>query len=334
MKPVAVVILNWNGSEVLRRYLPSVIEHTPSSVADVIVVDNGSTDNSLQYLNNVEGIRVLPLLDNYGFSGGYNRAIEQLDYPYILLLNSDVRVSANWLEPLVDFITDHPEVVAVQPKILWDRDPSKYEYAGAEGGYMDRLGYPFCRGRIFDTLEDSVGQYGSEPKPVFWTSGAAMMVRRKAYLDHGGLDEEFFAHQEEIDLCWRWNCEGYQLYVVPESEVFHYGGASLDMENPRKTFLNFRNNLQMLHKLLPRKVLLWTMVRRFFLDRLAALVFLVRGKTGDALAVFKAWWAFWTNPRKRTGGIDRDKGYQKLYPKVLLWRYHIKGEKKYSHLEQ
>lgn len=334
MNKLAVVILNWNGEEILKEYLPSVLEHTPRDLADVIVVDNHSTDHSMAYLREILGIKIIEFSQNFGFAGGYNRAIAMLEYPYILLLNSDVRVTEEWLPPLINFIEMHEEVVAVQPKILWDRDKGKYEYAGAEGGYLDILGYPFCRGRVFGTLEEDLGQYGSDSKRVFWTTGAAMLVRREFFIKSGGFDERFFAHQEEIDLCWRWNCEGYQLYVVPESTVYHYGGASLDAENPRKTFLNFRNNLWMLQKLLPEGALLWTMIGRYFLDRLAAFVFLFKGKPRDAFAIFKAWWAFWKNPGKRVHGINREKGYQELYPKSLLWRYYFRGEKEYRNLKQ
>lgn len=333
MKQVAIVILNWNGERLLRKFLPILIADTDNDIADFIVADNGSTDGSVEYLKSVPEVKTLCFEENLGFAAGYNRAISELEYPYILLLNSDVAVSFLWLEYLMDFITTHPEVVAVQPKIRSERISKMFEYAGAEGGYMDFLGYPFCRGRIFDTVEADNKQYGEEPKRVFWTTGAAMLVRRNAFLESGGFDERFFAHQEEIDLCWRWNCEGYQLYVVPNSIVFHVGGASLSAQNPRKTFLNFRNNLWMLHKLLPSRQLPWTMVARYFLDRFAALVFLLQGKQQDALAVFKAWWAFWKNPGKREKHIQRKVGYKRLYKRMLLWRYHIRKEKKFSQLK-
>lgn len=327
-----MVILNWNGEELLKKYLPSVIAYSPE--AAIYVVDNGSTDGSVSYLQHEKSVTLIHFSENYGFAGGYNRAIRLIDHPFVLILNSDVRVTEGWLEPLDNFISTHPEAVAIQPKIRWDREVNKYEYSGAEGGYMDYLGYPFCRGRIFDELEEDLGQYGDEPKEVFWTSGAAMLVRRDAFLHSGGFDESFFAHQEEIDLCWRWHCEGHKLYVIPESTVYHYGGASLGKEHPRKTFLNFRNNLRMLHKLLPKHRLYGTLIARFFLDRLAAVVFLIQGHAGNAAAVLRAWWAFLKNPGKRDTDTAREIGYRQLYHRMLLWRYHVKGEKRYNQLKQ
>ncbi|MBR8731035.1 hypothetical protein IX339_000472 [Porphyromonas levii] len=331
MKKIAVVILSWNARSLLEQYLPSVVAHTPSELADIVLADNGSTDSSVAYALSL-GVKVLELPQNYGFARGYNEAIKQLKHEYILLLNNDVRVTPGWLEPLFAFMEQHPEVVSVQPKIRWDRERERYEYAGAEGGYMDWLGYPFCRGRIFDTLEQDQGQYGSEPKRVFWTTGAAMLVRRDNYVVEGGLDERFFAHQEEIDLCWRWNSAGHQLFVVPQSEVFHYGGASLNAENPHKTFLNFRNNLLMLRKNLPDSRRWWVLTLRLFLDLLAALVFVLRRKPKDAMAVFKAWNAFrQTSAAQRTEG--RVQSYQRLYRHSILLRYHLFGEKTFDKLK-
>ena len=236
-KKVAVVVLNWNGSTLIPHYLPALLEHTDPELADVIEADNGSTDDSLEILaRDYPRAVALPLGSNLGFAAGYNRAIAQLEgYDYICLLNDDVLVTKDWLEPLVDFLDSHPEVVSVQPTIRWEREPKRLEYAGALGGYMDRLGYPFCRGRLFSTLEEDRGQYGTEPMPVFWTSGACMLCRREAYIAAGGLDETFVAHQEEIDLCWRWQAAGHDLYVIPESVVYHWGGKSLSADNPRKT---------------------------------------------------------------------------------------------------
>lgn len=331
MNKVAVVILSWNARALLEQYLPSVVEHTPNDLADIILADNGSADASIDYARSL-GIEVLELPENYGFARGYNEAIKLLEHEYVLLLNNDVRVTSGWLEPLLDFMENHPEAVSIQPKIRWDRQPDRYEYAGAEGGYLDWLGYPFCRGRIFNTLELSKGQYGSAPKKVFWTSGAAMLVRRQCYVSEGGLDERFFAHQEEIDLCWRWNSAGYQLYVVPQSEVYHYGGASLSAENPRKTFLNFRNNLLMLRKNLPDSKRNWVLSIRFFLDLLAATAFLFQKKTKEAEAVIKAWSAFAKTPKStRKGG--RDRAYKELYSHSILVRYHLFGEKTFDKLK-
>lgn len=332
MKKVAVVVLSWNALKLLKSYIPILIEKTPSDIADVIVADNGSNDGSLDWLNS-QSIKTIKLERNYGFAEGYNRAIMKLEHEYILLINNDVRVTDGWLKPLLSFMEEHPDVVSTQPKILWDREPERYEYAGAQGGYIDFLGYPFCRGRIFDTLEIDKGQYGEDPKEVFWTTGAAMLVRRELFVSQGGFDTRFFAHQEEIDLAWRWHCDGHKLFVVPESVVYHYGGASLSAEHPQKTYLNFRNNMLMLSKLLPDHKRCGTILLRYFLDRVAAIVFLLQGKPRDCAAVFKAWWAFWRMPKvERPKG--REKAYQKLYKRVLLVRYHLMGEKRYNELKR
>lgn len=334
MKPIAVVVLSWNARGLLERYLPELVRCTPEALADLYLADNGSTDDSIAYAEHL-GLGVIALEENFGFAKGYNEAIKQLDHPYVLLLNNDVRVTEGWLEPLYLFMEAHEEVVAVQPKIRWDREPSKYEYAGAEGGYVDYLGYPFCRGRIFDTLEEDRGQYGGAPKEVFWTSGAAMLVRREAYVGVGGLDETFFAHQEEIDLCWRWQREGLKLYVVPKSVVFHYGGASLSASNPRKTYLNFRNNRFMLAKNLPASKRARVLGMRWCLDLLAALAFALQGKWGDAKAVVKAMGEYVT---KGDGDVADEAGkelaYKALYRHSLLVRYHVRGEKTFDKLRR
>ena len=244
-KKVAVVILNWNGAALLRRFLPSVCAHTNDRLADVVVVDNGSDDTSVEILNReFPQVRTLLFPRNYGFAEGYNRALDALDYEYAVLLNSDVEVTPQWIEPLLAFVEAHPDVAACQPKIRALREPEKFEYAGAAGGFIDRYGYPFCRGRLFGTLETDHGQY-DDPLDIFWASGAALFVRTAVYRAVGGLDPSFFAHMEEIDLCWRIHLAGHRIAVVPQSVVYHQGGASLDASNPRKTYLNFRNNLLM-----------------------------------------------------------------------------------------
>lgn len=334
MKPIAVVVLSWNARPLLEQYLPPLVRYTPEALADLYLADNGSSDDSIAYAESL-GLKVIDLGQNYGFAKGYNEAIKQLPHPYILLLNNDVRVTEGWIEPLYHFMETHDEVVSVQPKIRWDRVPEQYEYAGAEGGYLDYLGYPFCRGRIFEMLEVDGGQYGGAPKEVFWTSGAAMLVRREAYERVGGLDETFFAHQEEIDLCWRWQREGLKLYVVPESVVFHYGGASLSATNPRKTYLNFRNNRYMLAKNLPTSKRTKVLGIRLCLDLLAALVFALQGKWGEAKAVWRAMREY----DGKRGDVDGDEGgkelaYRALYPHSLLVRYHLRGEKTFDKLKQ
>ena len=257
MKPVAVIILNWNGANLLRRYLPTVLAGTGADLADVIVADNGSTDDSRQVLEHeFPTVKTLYFDQNYGFAEGYNRAIAQAEgYRYTVLLNSDVRTPAGWLEPLYHYCEAHPEVGAVMPKLWQDRDDDRqvFEYAGAAGGFLDKHGYPYCRGRIFDTIEDDRGQYDGEPADIFWATGACLMVRNALYEQAGGLDKDFFAHMEEIDLCWRILLTGSKIRVVPESHVYHLGGGSLPQGNPRKTYLNFRNSLLLLHKNLPQR---------------------------------------------------------------------------------
>ena len=255
MKKVAVIILNWNGAHLLRHYLPSVIEGTDAAVADVIVADNGSTDESLKVLREeFPQVKVLAFDKNHGFAEGYNLAIRQTVYPYTVLLNSDVRTPQGWLNPLLDYMEADPHVGAVMPKMLKDREDGKqsFEYAGAAGGYIDCHGYPYCRGRVFDYVEDDHGQYDDGPKSVFWASGACLMVRTSLYQEIGGMDKDFFAHMEEIDLCWRIRLAGSDLAMVPTSHVYHLGGGSLAYGNPQKTYLNFRNNLLLLHKNLPK----------------------------------------------------------------------------------
>jgi GT2 family glycosyltransferase len=333
-KRVAVVVLNWNGAaELIPHYLPPLLDHTDPVLADVIEADNGSTDGSLDLIKEkYPAATALPLGSNLGFAAGYNKALRLLDgYEYVCLLNDDVLVTPGWLEPLVRFLDDHPEVVSVQPTIRSERQPEELEYAGALGGYVDRLGYPFCRGRIFSTLEEDRGQYGTDPMPVFWTSGACMLCRREAFLTAGGLDESFVAHQEEIDLCWRWAALGYDLYVVPESVVYHWGGKSLSADDPRKTFLNFRNNILMLRKNLPERLLRPTLRRRQFLDRVARAYFRLSGHSGDAAAVTKALRELRSRAVTRSEG-DLERAYSRLYPKSILLEYHLRGHHTYDKL--
>ncbi len=291
MKQVAVIILNWNGAALLRRYLPSVVANTPSALADVIVADNGSSDNSLEVLRDeFPSVGVIALDKNYGFAEGYNRAIDQVEHPVTVLLNSDVRTPEHWLEPLVEYLNEHDDVGALQPKLLHDRDDGRevFEYAGAAGGYLDKHGYPYCRGRIFEAIEDDNGQYDDITPSILWASGACLVVRTELYRRAGGLDSDFFAHMEEIDLCWRIHLLGYDIRMVPQSRVYHLGGASLPQGNPRKTYLNFRNNLLLLHKNLPasegRRLLL---VRRL-MDTLAFGMAIAKWHWGDARAIIKA----------------------------------------------
>ena len=291
MKQVAVIILNWNGAALLRRYLPSVVANTPSALADVIVADNGSSDDSLDVLRNeFPGVGVIALDKNYGFAEGYNRAIAQIEHPVTVLLNSDVRTPEHWLEPLIEYLDAHSEVGALQPKLLHDRDDGRevFEYAGAAGGYLDKHGYPYCRGRIFEAIEDDHGQYDNDTPSILWASGACLVVRTELYRKAGGLDSDFFAHMEEIDLCWRIHLLGYDIRMVPQSRVYHLGGASLPQGNPRKTYLNFRNNLLLLHKNLPAKEGRRLLLVRRLMDTLAFGMAIAKWHWGDARAIVRA----------------------------------------------
>lgn len=290
MKKLAVIILNWNGVNLLKQFIPSAAGHTCGEEADLIVADNGSTDGSVEWLKeNWPQVLCLEFGRNYGFAEGYNRAIEHFrDYPYTLLLNSDVEVGEGWWQPLLRFIEGNPDVGACQPKIRSWRRPDYFEYAGAAGGLLDRLAYPYCRGRLFDKVEKDEGQYDGAVADIAWASGAALMVDTALYLRLGGLDTRFFAHMEEIDLCCRIHAAGRRVCFVPDSAVFHVGGASLAQGNPQKTYLNFRNNLLLIHKNLPEK----TGRRRTFVRRLvdtaALMMFLVKGDFGNVKAVWRA----------------------------------------------
>ena len=333
---VAVVILNYNGASMLSRFLPSVIEYSPG--AEIVVADNASTDDSVTVVTKgFPGVRLVQLDRNYGFADGYNKALEQVDAEYFLLLNSDVEVTDGWLEPLLSFMERTPDAVACQPKILAYKQKTHFEYAGAAGGFIDRYGYPYCRGRLFDTIEVDNGQYNDVCR-VFWATGAAMMVRSIAFRKAGGFDGRFFAHMEEIDLCWRMLARGGTIYVVPQSRVYHVGGATLNKSNPRKTFLNFRNNLLMLYKNLPANELRGVMRMRALLDYVAALKFLLSGAWGDFKAVIAA-----RREYRRMRGEYRVVREQNLAATVvpeikersrfsLLWQYYLKGKKYFSQL--
>lgn len=288
MIKVSVVILNWNGAKMMRQFLPSVVKYTDAPDCEVVVADNASTDDSLEMLSReFPTVRQIILDQNYGFAEGYNRALNQVEAEYVVLLNSDVEVTEGWLQPLVAHLDNNREVAACQPKLLAHYDRTLFEYAGASGGYIDRFGYPFCRGRIFDTIEHDKGQY-DDITDIFWATGACLMIRLATYREAGGLDARFFAHNEEIDLCWRLQLYGYRITCVPSSVVYHLGGGTLPKGNPRKTYLNFRNNLTMLYKNLPEKDLASVMRWRLLLDYIAALQALLKGNLGDVKAIIHA----------------------------------------------
>ena len=283
-----IVILNWNGAGHLRRFLPSVLASVPEGVG-VVVADNGSTDDSLGVLEReFPAVGRIVLDRNYGFAGGYNRALEYLDADYFILLNSDVETPAGWVEPLVETLDRDRTVAAVAPKLLSLVEPARFEYAGASGGFIDYLGYPFCRGRILQCVERDEGQY-DDARDVFWASGAAFCCRAEVFRAMGGFDEDFFAHMEEIDLCWRMQLAGYRVRVVPQSRVYHLGGGTLTTDSPTKVFYNHRNNLAMLYKCASPVQRAVVAVVRPVLDLMAALSYLAQGRGDNFRAVFRAW---------------------------------------------
>ncbi len=288
MSKTAVVILNWNGRSYLERFLPEVITNTTTPDTEVIIADNGSTDDSVTFLRTTfPQIKVIELGQNYGYAGGYNHALALIDAEYFILLNSDVSVGAGWTDPLIMFMDLHPMAGACQPKIRAFNENSFFEYAGAAGGFIDRYGYPFCRGRIFNTIEEDKGQY-EEITEVFWASGACMMVRSSAFRTCGGFDDSFFAHMEEIDLCWRMQNAGFTIYYLPDPVVYHVGGGTLSYNSPYKTYLNFRNSLMTLAKNLPRRQVRKTILIRMILDGIAAISFLFSTGIDSFKAVIKA----------------------------------------------
>lgn len=283
---LAIVILNYNTRELLATYLPSVVGY--SKGCKIVFADNGSNDNSVEYVrSNFPQIEVMSFGKNYGFTGGYNKALQSIDAKYYCLLNSDVEVSEGWTERPLELLKQNPDIAACQPKLLSHCDKTMFEYAGAAGGYIDYLGYPFCAGRIFDTLEQDNGQYEQE-REIFWASGAALFIKAELYHRFGGLDEKFFAHMEEIDLCWRLKNAGYKIVYTPKSTVYHLGGGTLNKTSARKTYLNFRNNLLLLYKNLPKNKVKSVIDKRKVLDFVAAMVFLLGGKPKEALAVRQA----------------------------------------------
>ena len=333
-KDISVVILNWNGSAMLQRFLPSVIRY--SEEAEIIVADNGSTDHSIDILREkFPSVRILPFRENYGFAEGYNRAIQQIETPYVLLLNDDVEVTPHWLKPLLTFMNHHPEVAACQPKILSETNREVFEYAGACGGFIDHLGYPYCRGRIFNHVEKDRGQY-DQVCPIFWATGAALLVRTDVYRKEGGLDKRFFAHMEEIDFCWRLRSRNYGIYCIPQSTVYHVGGGTLPKSHPRKTFLNFRNNLLMLYKNLPEERLNSTLRIRYFLDLVAALKMLLSGQVKESMAIVKALRTFFKIrhdfDREREENLRKQqlKDIPEMRNESLLVAFYLKKKKKFE----
>lgn len=328
MNKIAIVILNWNGKGFLEKFLPSVIKFSQN--AEIIIADNCSTDNSIDFLiANYPEIRIIKLKENYGFAKGYNEALKEVNATYFVLLNSDVEVTENWLNPCIKLLESDAFIGACQPKIKAYHNKEYFEYAGAAGGFIDKYGYPFCRGRIFDTLEKDTSQYDNETE-VFWASGACLFVKSSVFSQLGGFDATFFAHMEEIDLCWRMQHLGYKVMFTHLSTVYHVGGGTLNKTNPRKTFLNFRNNLLMLYKNLPKQKRFSIILIRLLLDGIAGIKFLVEGKPKHTLAVIKAHFAFYklrhAYPSKNIPCLNL-KGY---YNKNILVSYYLKKQRLFS----
>ncbi len=335
---VAVVILNWNGKAFLERYLPLVTKHATSET-EIIVADNASTDDSIDFLKSkYPGVRLIQNPKNGGFAYGYNTAPNEVKSEYYVLLNSDVEVTPNWISPVIAMLDKNPDVAAVQPKIKSYTSPSYFEYAGAAGGYIDKYGYPFCRGRMFDTMEKDEGQYNTSTE-IFWATGACLFVRSSVYHEMGGFDEDLFSHQEEIDLCWRMKLSGHKILYCPNSEVLHFGGGMLPKSNPFKTYLNFRNNLIILIKNHPSKGLGFKVFSRMVLDSLAAFRFLLQGNAKDFMAILKAHFHFYGSLNKT---IAKRKIIQKavvkaniscIYKKSIVRKYFVQGQTVFSSLD-
>ncbi len=330
MRRVAIVILNWNGLEMMKRFLRGVVDN--SRCAEVVVADNGSTDGSMEWLSQqMPEVRAIRLDRNYGFADGYNKALREVEAEYYLLLNSDVEVREGWLMPMLAYMEEHHEAAACQPKLLCQWQPDSFEYAGASGGYIDKLGYPYCRGRVFGTVEKDEHQY-DDVATCHWATGACLLIRSADYWGVGGLDGSFFAHQEEIDLCWRLRARGRGVVCVPQSVAYHVGGGTLPADSPYKTFLNFRNNLLLLYKNLPSQRLGAVLCWRFFLDAVASAKFLLSGQCRSSWNVWRAWREFWT---KRHGFDEVRKRNQELAVcdpledgvGSILWQYYVRGRK-------
>lgn len=339
MTKTAVVILNWNGRALLEKFLPVVLQNSTHHGVEVVVADNASGDDSVSFLKqSFPSVRIIELDKNYGFAGGYNLALRQIEADYYVLLNSDVAPQSGWLLPLIEAMDEQSDLGACMPKIRAYNAPEKFEYAGAAGGYIDVFGYPFCRGRILDEIEIDEGQY-NQSLPVFWATGAALMVRADLYNEMGGLDEAFFAHMEEIDLCWRLKNRGYEIKVLPAAEVLHVGGATLSQQSAHKAFLNFRNNLVMMVKNLPGNRLLPVIFIRMVLDGVAGLHFIAKGEFGFFSAVLKAHISFYgrlpgvVKQRRQLASFRLKRHHKEMYPQSIIWAYYLKGLRKFSELK-
>ncbi len=335
MAKTAVALLNWNGEKILPTFLPSVVKY--SQGADIYIIDNKSTDKSLDYVRkNFPQVKIIQLHDNYGFAGGYNHGLKQITADYFVLLNTDVEVTPNWLDPIIEFMENNPDIAAVQPKILSYHQKDTFEYAGASGGFLDKWAYPLARGRILDVTEKDNGQY-DDIIPIFWASGAAMFIRAKDFFEAGGFDEDFFAHMEEIDLCWRLKNLGKQIYVFPQVKVYHLGGGTLNYHNPRKIFFNFRNSLYTIVKNMPGSKAFWLILWRMILDSIAAFNFLLTRPKAGFFQVIKAHCDFYKNLSKmlkKRAALKKNNNfdYKEVILKSIIWQYYIKKRRYFSQL--
>jgi GT2 family glycosyltransferase len=324
-KKIAVVILNWNGAKLLEQFLPSIISF--SNEATIYVADNASTDTSIQVIKEqFPSVKIIQNDGNYGFANGYNIALQQVEEEYYALVNSDIEVTEYWLAPILSIFENEKDIAIIQPKILDYKNKEYFEYAGAAGGFIDKYGYPFCRGRLFKTIEKDYNQYNDEIE-IFWASGACFFIRKAVYRKLNGFDGDFFAHQEEIDLCWRAFNLGYKIKYTSKSLVYHVGGATLNQANPKKTYLNFRNSLLMLLKNLPKKQLLPIIFIRLCLDGLAGIQFIFKGKFSHCLAIIKAHFSFYkliSKNLKKRSDFQKENYY---HTKSIIYRYFVKGGK-------
>jgi GT2 family glycosyltransferase len=338
MIKTAIVILNWNGKSFLEKFLPSLIKNTPQDGSGIIIADNNSTDNSIEFLNkNYQNLRQIIFDKNYGYAGGYNKALDQIEAQYFVLLNSDIEVSENWLSPLIRLLDSDSKIAACQPKIKSFDQKTNFEYAGASGGFIDKFGYPFCRGRILDKTEADANQY-NDIRDVFWATGACLVIRADLFKKVGGFDNDFFAHMEEIDLCWRLKNAGYRIVCNPESTVYHVGGGTLPNNSPFKLYLNFRNNLFLLYKNLPKGKLFSRLIPRMILDGLSAIVFLLKFEFSNYFAVLKAHIHFYMSlkklHKKRNEILSKtiNANHKEIYSKSIVIDYYVRKKKVFKSL--
>jgi GT2 family glycosyltransferase len=334
---IAIAILNWNGKKYLQQFLPFLIKYSPSSISKIWIIDNASNDDSIDFIEKEYPSIGIVLLDkNYGFTGGYNKGLAEINAEYFLLLNSDIEVSENWLNPLLNIMENDKKIGVCGPKLLDYNYRNKFEYAGASGGFLDKYGYPFCRGRIFDSIETDNSQYNKNIE-CFWITGAALMIRANLYKSFNGFDDSFFAHMEEIDLCWRIQNANYKIMCIPESAVYHIGGGTLPKINHKKTYLNFRNNLFLLYKNLPNENLKTVFFKRFFLDQLAVVKMFLQGNYKHAASVYKAYFDFFfkinaIKKYRKTANNKPLKSLKGFYSESIVNKYFLKGINKYSEL--